>query len=108
MGPEVGAAGGPVEADRRRRDANGPEEARATYARLKIMPLMGRVADGARIVQVNSYEAERTVAQASVGTHVQTMHEPHVRVEVPRRAVTAMGPAADLRPGHNALEVSDR
>ena len=73
-----------VEVDRRRVDADGPEQPGAPYAWLEIVPLMGRVADGARIEEVYSDEPEGSVAHAPVGTDVQTVHEAHVGVEVPR------------------------
>lgn len=46
---EASPSGCSVEADRRRRDRNCPEQPRASDPGLEVVPLMGRIADGARV-----------------------------------------------------------
>jgi hypothetical protein len=84
------------DADRPRRDGDRPEQPRSGYARLPVVLLTGRVADGARIVQVNSYETEGPGVYAPVESDVDAAHEPHIGIEVVRGAVLPVGRTADL------------
>lgn len=84
------------DADHPRRDGDRPEQPRRGYARLPVVLLTGRIADGARIEQVNSYETERPGVYASVESDVHAAHEPHIGIEVIRGAVPSVGRPADL------------
>src|SRR5436190_1280993 len=69
---------------------------------------MIRIANGARIEQIDSYEAERTVPATPVQVHEHAPHEPHIGVEVIAGAIASVRGTAHLRPADHAVEVGDR
>ena len=93
-----------VDVDRRGSDRDRPEQPGRGYPRLEVVDLLGRIADGVRGVQVNSYKAERPVVQASVNPDVGAAHEPHIAVEAVRRAVAPVGRALGLNPPSTPLK----
>jgi hypothetical protein len=63
---EASSSGRRIEGDRRRRYRKCPEQPRAGDAGLEVVPLMGRIADGARVEEINSDKAERALPHAPV------------------------------------------
>src|SRR5262249_51656542 len=68
-------ASGQVNRDIVRIDNGGPEESITSNARVKIMDLR---APQLGVINVNSYEAERSIADVSIATLVNALHEGHV------------------------------
>jgi hypothetical protein len=63
---------------------------------LEVVLLVARIADGARVEEVDSDEAERTLPHASVEAHVPPIHEAHIGIEGVRGAIAPMSPPASL------------
>lgn len=91
-----------VDADPLLGNPNGPEDTVRRDARIEVMPLMciGRQRIYLTLIEVESYERERSLMPPSIDADIIASHEAVVAVEEQRRLVSRLG----VRAGACALD----